>query len=92
LYGKGGELHTRFSHSVFAQTVRVCPHRWLITYDDSPEIRRLFTFARLYTWEFQYGMNNYKQKTAEKGQELFLVNYGVSCPPGIQTTLLLDEE
>jgi DNA adenine methylase len=75
LYGKNGILHTGFNHEEFAQEMRKCRHSWLITYDDSPEIRANFSFANIYEWELQYGMNNYKQGKAEKGSELFITNY-----------------
>ncbi|MDI6738168.1 MAG: DNA adenine methylase [Nanoarchaeota archaeon] len=78
LYGKEGVLHFTFDHKRFAKVMRTCNHKWLITYDDSPEIRRLFSFANIYEWELQYGMNNYKQKTAAKGKELFISNYNIS--------------
>jgi DNA adenine methylase len=77
LYGKNGVLHTGFNHDEFAQEMRKCKHSWLITYDDSPEIRANFSFANIYEWELQYGMNNYKQGKAEKGSELFITNYDV---------------
>jgi DNA adenine methylase len=75
LYGKKGNLHTGFDHQRFAEILRECPHNWLITYDDSPEIRENFKWANIIGWELQYGMNNYKQKKAEKGKELFISNY-----------------
>jgi DNA adenine methylase len=75
LYGRNGILHTGFNHDDFAREVKKCKHTWLITYDDSPEIRRKFSFANIYEWELQYGMNNYKQGKAEKGNELFISNY-----------------
>jgi DNA adenine methylase len=75
LYGKNGILHTSFDHERFAQDMKKCTHSWLITYDDSPEIRGNFSFANVYEWELQYGMNNYKQGKAEKGSELFITNY-----------------
>jgi len=75
LYGKNGILHTEFNHDKFAIKMKKCNHSWLITYDDSPQIRENFTFANIYNWELQYGMNNYKQGKAEKGSELFLSNY-----------------
>ena len=75
LYGRNGVLHTSFNHNEFAVEMRKCKHSWLITYDDSPEIRKNFSFARIYEWELQYGMNNYKQGKAEKGNELFISNY-----------------
>jgi Site-specific DNA methylase len=75
LYGKNGILHTSFNHEEFAHEMKACNHSWLITYDDSPEIRENFSYANLYEWELQYGMNNYKQGKAEKGSELFITNY-----------------
>jgi DNA adenine methylase len=77
LYGKNGVLHTSFHHEEFAREMRKCNHSWLITYDDSPEIRANFSFATIYEWQLQYGMNNYKQGKAEKGSELFIMNYDV---------------
>jgi DNA adenine methylase len=78
LYGKNGILHTGFNHDEFAQAMENCQHSWLITYDDSPEIRANFSFANIYEWELQYGMNNYMQGKADKGNELFIANYDLS--------------
>jgi DNA adenine methylase len=75
LYGKRGHLHTSFKHQEFAAHLKNCCHRWLITYDDSPEIRENFAFAYVYEWEMQYGMNNYMQEKAAKGKELIITNY-----------------
>ncbi|MHA1269480.1 MAG: DNA adenine methylase [Candidatus Helarchaeota archaeon] len=76
LYGKKGYLHLQFNHEEFAMNMKKCPHKWLITLDDSPKIRELFSgFANFYEWELQYGMNNYKQSYAKKGKELFITNY-----------------
>lgn len=77
LYGRNGNLHTSFDHKRFAECLKQCNHKWLITYDDSPEIRENFIFANIYEWQLQYGMNNYKQRTAAKGKELFITNYEV---------------
>lgn len=81
LYGKNGDLHISFNHERFAKLMKKCNHRWLITCDDSPEIRDLFDFAQISTWELQYGVNNQKKtdrvksKKAKKGKELFIYNY-----------------
>ncbi|WP_228023937.1 DNA adenine methylase [Synechocystis salina] len=75
LYGKKGDLHTSFDHQRFAEIMKACPHKWLITYDDSEEIRKLFSFAQIIEWDLQYGMNNYKQEKASKGKELMIKNY-----------------
>lgn len=75
LYGVRGILHAAFDHERFAENMRKCPHKWLITYDDSPAIRELFNFAEIQEWTLQYGMNNYRKESAAKGQELFIKNY-----------------
>ena len=75
LYGVRGTLHTTFDHVQFAENMRKCEHKWLITYDDSPVIRELFAFAEIQEWTLQYGMNNYKKTSAAKGDELFIKNY-----------------
>ena len=75
LYGVRGELHTTFDHAQFAENMKKCPHRWLITYDDSSTIRELFDFAEIQEWTLQYGMNNYRKDSAAKGKELFIKNY-----------------
>ncbi len=90
LYGKRGELHTQFDHERFAQVVQSCPHRWLITYDDCPEVRRLFRGACMVEWELQYGMNNYKQPTARAGKELFIANYDIASLYHRQLALILE--
>ena len=77
LYGKKGVLHTVFNHQEFAETLKTYKHHWLITYDDSEEIRSYFDSANIYEWELQYGMNNYKQAKAAKGKELFISSYPV---------------
>ena len=75
LYGVKGALHTAFDHGQFAENMKRCPHKWLITYDDSPIIRELFDFAEIQEWTLQYGMNNYRKASAAKGKELFIKNY-----------------
>lgn len=75
LYGVKGDLHVGFDHERFADVMQNTAHRWLITYDDSPEIRELFAFAEIISWELQYGMNNYGQDSAAKGKELLIKNY-----------------
>ena len=75
LYGVRGTLHTAFDHAQFAENMRKCPHKWLITYDDSPVIRELFDFAEIQEWTLQYGMNNYRKANTAKGKELFIKNY-----------------
>jgi len=75
LYGKNGNLHKSFDHKRFAENMRNCPHKWLITYDDSEYIRELFSFANIVPWNLTYGMRNITDSSDQKGKELFISNY-----------------
>ncbi len=75
LYGKNGNLHKSFDHIKFAETMKNCRHKWLITYDDSHYVRDLFSFAKIIAWELVYGMRNVTENSNQKGNELFISNY-----------------
>jgi DNA adenine methylase len=80
LYGKRGSLHKGFDHERFAETMKNCPHKWLITYDDSPYIRDLFSFSNIITWDAVYGMKNVAENSTQIGKELFISNFIDSLP------------
>jgi DNA adenine methylase len=76
LYGKNGNLHKTFDHVRFAEVMKNCKHKWLVTYDDSDFIRKLFSFAkRMITYDFPYGMRSISSKANKNGKELFILNY-----------------
>ncbi len=75
LYGKNGNLHKQFDHQRFAETMKFCRHRWLITYDDSPLIRELYSFAHVVDWNLMYGMRNQTLESNQLGSELFISNF-----------------
>lgn len=78
LYGKNGNLHKIFDHERFAENLRKCPHRWLLTYDDSPFIRGLYSFANITDWNLTYGMRNVTADSNQKANELFISNYDLN--------------
>lgn len=75
LYGKNGNMHKGFDHERFAEVMKNSKHKWLITYDNSPYIRDLFSFAHIFTWELTYGMRNVKEEAQQKEKEIFISNY-----------------
>lgn len=77
LYGKKGNLHTAFDHERFLRELKNCPHRWLITYDNSDYIRECYQDFYQVPWKLQYGMNNYKQGKSEMGKELLITNFDI---------------
>lgn len=96
LYGKGGKslfgismrnLHRQFDHLRFAEVMKRCKCKYLITYDDSPFIRKLFSFAYIIPWNLTYGMRQYNNV----GKELFISNY-IENIPGKDTTNQIDIE
>jgi len=87
LYGKNGNMHKSFDHIKFAETMKNCKHKWLITYDDSKYIRDLFSFAHIIPWDLTYGMRNVSDGSDQKGKELFISNYLEYLPKNEQLTL-----
>lgn len=77
LYGKRGCFHEGFDHNNFSEDMKKCKHKWLITYDDTPEVRKLFSFAHIYKWKLQYAMNNHNGNSPTKGKELFICNFEI---------------
>lgn len=80
LYGKNGNLHKGFDHLRFAEIMKKCNHKWLITYDDSEYVRDLFSFANIFSWDLKYGMRNVKPGSDQNGKELFISNYLTEMP------------
>lgn len=87
LYGKNGNLHKAFNHERFAENLKKCPHRWLLTYDDSPFIHELFSFANIADWSLTYGMRNVTANSNQKATELFISNYEYNFAEQKQFTL-----
>jgi DNA adenine methylase len=75
LYGRNGSLH-EFNHKRLATLLKKSKHKFLITYDDCDEIRSLYKWANIKSWNLQYGMNNCNTENLSKiGSELFIANY-----------------
>lgn len=91
LYGKNGNLHKAFDHEKFADTMKNCKHKWLITYDDCEYIRELFSFANIIPWDLTYGMRNVTGTSDQKGKELFISNYLTEIPQSKQLLFAYDK-
>ena len=90
LYGKNGSLHKDFNHVRFAQTLRKCPHKWLLTCDNSPHIKEIFSFANITDWSLTYGMRNVTKNSSQHEKELFIANYSLSQAYEKQPSLFFD--
>jgi DNA adenine methylase len=59
LYGVKGHLHKTFKHAALANRLRQ-RDRWILTYDDSPEVRSLYSGYRMVRRQWSAGMNKSK--------------------------------
>lgn len=75
LYGKNGNLHKGFDHERLAATLKDCPHKWLMTYDNSEFVRELYDFATILPFDLTYGMRNVTKKGIQQEKEIFISNY-----------------
>lgn len=78
LYGKSGHLHKGFNHGRLAAELKDCPHDWLMTIDNSPEIRDLYSWANICPWEKLYSMTNVDGRKSRGGQELLVANFKIT--------------
>ncbi len=78
LYGKAGALHKGFNHELLAAELHNCNHYWLMTIDNSPDIRSLYSWAHIYPWEKAYSMTNIKGRKSREGKELLIANFKIA--------------
>lgn len=77
LYGKNDKwrnLHKIFDHQRFVTVMKECKHKFLITYDDHPMLRKLFSWANIIEFKLQYGFG-LKNGEYKIGNEIFISNY-----------------
>lgn len=78
LYGKNGDMHRNFDHERFAEVLKNCKHKWMITYNDCEYIRNIFSWATIIPFEASYGMKNVrkdKENIVQKGNEIIIKNF-----------------
>ena len=65
-YQKGGELYQHSfapsQHSLLANCLRKTDQPWLLSYDDAPEVRELYDFARIVSFPVTYTINTSRSK------------------------------
>ncbi|MEZ2692474.1 DNA adenine methylase [Psychrobacter faecalis] len=73
-FNKGQSLYTNFynhdDHSIIAQTVKALKSKWILTYDNTPEIKELYSDLPQYNFYL-----NYTAAKKRKGTELL-----ITCP------------
>jgi len=78
-FKKGNTLYTNFykpeDHAAVAAKVLSVEWPWIVTYDDVPELRRLYRSRRQYTFGINYSLNEKRV-----GSELLVVSKGLKVP------------
>ncbi len=79
-FGKGPELYTNFykaaDHAKLADAVSLLKRRWIVTYDDTPEIRQLYDAHPTYSSSL-----NYSAQIKRVGVELLVADRRLKLPP-----------
>ena len=82
-FNKGSSLYTSFytpdDHADVARAVLKLKHPWLVTYDDTSEIRRLYSDRRQFVFDI-----NYSLQVKRIGTELLMASKGLRLPPEIR--------
>lgn len=77
LYGRNGDTHKGFPHKEFAEFTRSLNCKWLVTYDDSPFVRKMFRGCHVVPFQFDYTLAGNKSEDALAGEELLIANYSI---------------
>lgn len=72
IYGTKGDMHSSFSHSLFANRVDECPHKFMITYNLNDWFVERYKNYYQKEWNIQYSMIH-RDKNLKK--ELLITNY-----------------
>lgn len=75
LYGEKGKYHAEFDHEKLASILKTTSFKWLMTCDDSPYIKNLYSFASIKEMPVTYGMRNQSPRSSQKAIELIITNY-----------------
>lgn len=83
-FGKGPELYTNFyqpsDHAALAAQVGKLRRRWIVTYDDAPEIRKLYARFPMYSSKL-----NYSAQVKRTAAEILVVDPALSTPETLAT-------
>ena len=83
-YKKGESLYTSFykpdDHTTIAKKILELEHQWILTYDDAPEIRKLYREQQQYYLDIRYSL-----QTKRLGTELIIASKKLRMPPEIKS-------
>lgn len=60
IYGKDGDMHKPFDHVAFSNEIKK-RKKWILSYNDCPYIRSLYSDCQIFKEKWAYGMNSSKE-------------------------------
>lgn len=85
-FSKGSKLYTNFyapdDHKDVAKVISSLKRPWIVTYDDQPEIRKLYSTWRRFRLDLNYSLQEKRVAT-----ELFIASKGLRLTQGVRTQL-----
>ena len=69
LYGNNGDLHENFNHTKLLNILINCKIDWIMTYNNCPQIKKLYKEFEILECNWSYGMNKSK-----KSSEIIIVS------------------
>lgn len=90
-FAKGQDLYTNFynpeDHAQLAKAVAKIKRRWMVTYDDTPEIRQLYSKYPTFTTKL-----NYSAQIKRMGTELLVLDPKLHAPASIWALQIPESE
>lgn len=74
LYTVGGA--GQFDHYRLEFLLRKTRYKFMLTLNDTPEVRELYNWANIIPLSIQYGMDNVAGNSPKQGKEVIIINYG----------------
>ncbi len=82
-FNKGSSLYTSFynpdDHAQVAKSVLELEHPWIVTYDDTDQIRKLYRERQQFVFDIKYSL-----QTKRVGTELLVASKGLRLPPEVE--------
>lgn len=83
-FNKGQGLYTSFynreDHAILADTILAIENPWVVTYDNVPQISKLYRNRRQYEFDISYSLDIKRRST-----ELLVASKGLRLPPEIRS-------
>ena len=73
LYGHRGDAHNGFDHERLCELLHKRKMGWMLSYNDSPQIREMYSNFRIEVPKWSYGMANVKSNHVKRSSELLIL-------------------